>query len=62
MKESFGRPLSQENILLEPMFDVPESDIVEVVIDEGVIDKKSAPEYIKKTSPIIEGDERAVMQ
>lgn len=51
-----------ENILLEPMFDVPESDIVEVVIDDGVIEKKSPPEYIRRTSPIIEGDERAVMQ
>lgn len=44
------------------MFDVPESDIVEVVIDDGVIEKKSSPEYIRRTSPIIEGDERAVMQ
>lgn len=60
--ENFWFLLFQENILLESMFEVPESDIVEVVINEGVVNKKSQPEYIRRSPPIIEGDERAVMQ
>ncbi|CAF0757491.1 unnamed protein product [Didymodactylos carnosus] len=35
-----------ERILLEPMFDIPESDIVGVRIDEETVSSKKEPEYI----------------
>lgn len=40
--------LSQERLLLDPMFDVPASDIIGVCIDEDVVRGKKAPHYIRK--------------
>lgn len=37
----------QENILLEPMFEIPGSDILSVHITEDVITGKNQPLYIK---------------
>lgn len=37
-----------EKILLEPMFEVPDSDIVSVVITEDVVKNNSVPEYVRK--------------
>ena len=37
----------QERILLEPMFDIPESDIIGVRVDEEAIKTKQNPEYIR---------------
>ncbi|CAH1797962.1 unnamed protein product [Owenia fusiformis] len=36
-----------EKILLEPMFEVPGSDIVSVIVDENVIKNKANPEYVR---------------
>ena len=40
--------VSQETILLDPMFDVPGSDIIEVIINELVVNRKQPAEYIKQ--------------
>ncbi|CAF5198309.1 unnamed protein product, partial [Rotaria magnacalcarata] len=43
-----------ESILLEPMFDIPESDIVGVQVDEEAVKINKCPEYIRSrpaTSP-----------
>ncbi|CAF0780444.1 unnamed protein product [Didymodactylos carnosus] len=46
-----------ERILLDPMFDIPESDIVGVRVDEETVRSKKGPEYIySRTAP----DERRV--
>lgn len=39
---------SQENILLEPMFEVPGSDVVDVIIDKDVVFGKSQAQYIRR--------------
>ncbi|CAF0992356.1 unnamed protein product [Rotaria sordida] len=39
-----------ERILLEPMFDIPESDIVGVRVDEEAIKTSKCPEYIRSRS------------
>ncbi|KAI9308807.1 P-loop containing nucleoside triphosphate hydrolase protein [Cunninghamella echinulata] len=36
-----------ENVLLDPMFDTPGSNIKQVIIDSNVIDKKKQPLYLK---------------
>ena len=38
----------QERILLEPQFLVPDSDIQEVVINEGVIQGTESPQYVRR--------------
>ena len=38
----------QEKILLDPMFDVPGSDITGVYIDEGVVTGDSKAEYVSE--------------
>merc|ERR1711881_264405 len=42
-----------ERLLLDPMFDVPASDIIGVCIDEDVVRGKKSPHYIRKP-PIYE--------
>lgn len=37
----------QERILLESMFDIPESDIVGVRVDEEAVKTNKCPEYIR---------------
>lgn len=41
----------KERILLDAMFDVPGSDIVEVVLTEDVVHGSGTPEYVRR-SPI----------
>ena len=41
----------QERILLEPQFLVPDSDIQEVIINEGVIQGTESPQYVRKQQP-----------
>ena len=38
----------QERILLEPQFVVPDSDIQEVIINEGVIQGTESPQYVSR--------------
>ena len=38
----------QESILLDPMFEIPGSNIVEVNITENVVLNKDEPEFIRK--------------
>lgn len=38
----------QEKILLQPMFDVPESDIADVIITEETVAGQKSPEYIHR--------------
>ena len=38
----------QEKILLDPMFEVPGSDIVEVIISEGVVKDQEPAKYIRR--------------
>lgn len=38
----------QEQLLLEPMFEVPGSDIIGVCIGEDVVRGKKLPDYIRK--------------
>ena len=44
----------QEKILLEPMFDVPGSNIRTVYIDEGVVTGESKAQYV--TEPVDENE------
>lgn len=37
----------QEKLLLEPMFEVPNSDIVAVEVDKDIVDGKKPPGYIR---------------
>ncbi|XP_078097454.1 caseinolytic mitochondrial matrix peptidase chaperone subunit Xa isoform X2 [Mustelus asterias] len=39
-----------EKLLLEPMFEVPNSDIVAVEVDKDIVDGKKPPAYIRATS------------
>jgi ATP-dependent Clp protease ATP-binding subunit ClpX len=51
-----------ERILLDPMFDVPGSDIVDVIINEDVVLKNAAPQYVRRPaddSLSVEHDESA---
>ncbi|CAF0848205.1 unnamed protein product [Rotaria sordida] len=45
-----------ERILLQPMFDIPESDIVGVRVDEEAVKSNKSPEYIR-SRPITSSDE-----
>ncbi|CAF1025321.1 unnamed protein product [Adineta ricciae] len=49
-----------ERILLEPMFDIPESDVVGVRVDEEAVKTNKCPEYIRSrptsTTEDLEGD------
>jgi ATP-dependent Clp protease ATP-binding subunit ClpX len=47
-----------ERLLLDPMFDVPASDIIGVCIDEDVVRGKKTPHYIRKP-PIYNTDNSA---
>lgn len=38
---------SQEKLLLEPMFEVPHSDIVAVEVDKDAVQGKSQPRYVR---------------
>ena len=49
--------LLQERLLLDPMFDVPASDIIGVCIDEDVVRGKKKPHYIRKP-PISSADSK----
>ncbi len=47
----------QEKILLDPMFDVPGSEIVDVIINEEVVRGKKSAQYVhhpKDDSPEVE--------
>lgn len=37
----------QEKLLLEPMFEVPHSDIVAVEVDKDAVQGKSQPRYVR---------------
>lgn len=37
----------QEKLLLDPMFEVPHSDIVAVEINEDVVMGKTSPQYVR---------------
>lgn len=39
--------ISQEKLLLEPMFEVPQSDIVSVELNKDVILGKTEPHYVR---------------
>ncbi|XP_059612018.1 ATP-dependent Clp protease ATP-binding subunit clpX-like, mitochondrial [Phlebotomus argentipes] len=41
-----------ENLLLEPMFEVPASDVKEVLIDEKCVRGNSTPHYVRSASPV----------
>ena len=47
--------LLQERILLDPMFDVPGSDVVDVIITEETVKENAPAQYV--TQPSGEGDE-----
>ena len=39
--------LFQEELLLDPMYDVPGSDIIGVCIDEKVVKRQKKPDYVR---------------
>uniref|UniRef100_A0A6B2E6X0 Putative atp-dependent clp protease atp-binding subunit clpx n=1 Tax=Phlebotomus kandelakii TaxID=1109342 RepID=A0A6B2E6X0_9DIPT len=41
-----------ENLLLEPMFEVPASDVKEVMIDEQCVRGQSTPNYVRNADPV----------
>jgi ATP-dependent Clp protease ATP-binding subunit ClpX len=41
----------KEKLLLDAMFEVPESDIVCVRIDKEVVEEKKPADYIRSTAP-----------
>ena len=47
----------QENLLLEPMFEVPGSDISTVIITAEAVSGKESPLYIRSTECKSETDE-----
>lgn len=42
-----GVDLLQEKLLLDPMFEVPHSDIVAVEVNEDVVLGKTSPRYVR---------------
>lgn len=40
----------QEKLLLDPMYEVPGSDIMGVCVNEDVVNKNAPPTYIRKPS------------
>lgn len=42
-----GVDLLQEKLLLDPMFEVPHSDIVAVEVNEDVVLGKTSPQYVR---------------
>ena len=47
----------QEELLLDPMYDVPGSDIIGVCIDEGVVRSEKKPDYIRSPQASVSYDE-----
>lgn len=45
--DACGSLFSQEKLLLEPMFEVPHSDIVAVEVDKDAVQGKSQPRYVR---------------
>ncbi|XP_055695293.1 ATP-dependent Clp protease ATP-binding subunit clpX-like, mitochondrial isoform X2 [Lutzomyia longipalpis] len=41
-----------ENLLLDPMFEVPASDVKEVLIDENCVREQTTPHYIRNKDPV----------
>ncbi|GAB0088619.1 CLPX [Sergentomyia squamirostris] len=41
-----------ETLLLDPMFEVPASDVKEVLIDENCVRGVSSPNYVRNTNPV----------
>lgn len=50
MTNPFIFPNLQETILLDPMFEIPGSNIVEVKITESVVSGKDQPEFVRKST------------
>ena len=44
--------IPQENILLDPMFDVPGSDIVDVIVDGNVVRGDKKPQYVRRPTEL----------
>ena len=47
----------QEKVLLDPMYEVPGSDIVNVIINDEVINGTKAAEYIHESPPTVSDNE-----
>lgn len=45
--DTWASLFSQEKLLLEPMFEVPHSDIVAVEVDKDAVQGKSQPRYVR---------------
>ena len=59
MKRPDSLVCMQERILLDAMFDVPGTDIVEVVLTEDVVRGGKSPEYVRRSSVDCEEAEAA---
>jgi len=57
---SFVLFFSQEQLLLDPMFNVPGSDIIGVCVDEDVVRSAKKPHYIRK--PANHESDEAIIQ
>lgn len=53
---------SQENILLEPMYETPNSDIEEIVITKETVVDKKPPVYIQRPKDLVVSTDKFVVK
>jgi hypothetical protein len=52
----------QESILLEPMYEAPDSDIEEIIITKETVNEKKPPVYVQRSKDLVVSPDKFIIK